>query len=175
MFILLDHSQHVIPPHSPPIQIHKPEKTHSNTQLQTNLTPSYLMVDSSTHRRHSMDTYQVSPTTSTVVKSQSTIMPLSDEDPSKVSETMLSPPSTRKKSVSSKERLFSVDSLHRTASTKSNDHLIKVATQSNDTSNSPDTPTAKRDEQKPTTIFTLTTPENVKIFAHNRILSNLIY
>lgn len=165
-FEIVVRSQHVIPPNSPPIQIHKPKKPHSNTHLQTNLTPSYLMVDSNTQRRHSMDTYQASPTTttttttSTVVKSQSTIMPLPNEDSSKVSETMLSPTPDRKKSVSSKERLFSVESLHRTASTKSNDRLIKVATQSNDTSNSPDTPTAKRDEQKPTTTFTLTTPEN---------------
>lgn len=131
------------------------------------------MVDSNAQRRHSMDTYQISPTTNTVVKSQSTIMPLPNENSSNVSETMLSPTFTRKKSVSSKERLFSVESLHRTASTKSNDRLIKLAAQSNDTSNSPDTHTTKRDEQKATTTFTLTTPDNVKIFAHSHINANL--
>ena len=120
------------------------------------------MVDSNAQRRHSMDTYQTSPTTNTVVKSQSTIMPLPNENSSNVSETMLSPTFTRKKSVSSKERLFSVESLHRTASIKSNDRSIKLAPQSNDTSNSRDTHTAKRDEQKTTTTFTLTTPDNVK-------------
>lgn len=157
-------SQHVLPPSSPPVQIHKPPKSRPTNQSQQNLTPSHLMVDSNIQRRHSMDTSKFSPThptNSTVVKSQSSIMPLPLEDPSNVSEQLLSPAVNRMKSVSSKERLFSVESLHRTSSTKSNQHLIKVATQSNDTSNPPETPPTKREEAKPTTTLSVTTPENV--------------
>jgi hypothetical protein len=96
------------------------------------------MIDPNIQRRHSMDTSKLTPTHSTnntVVKSQSTTMSLPIDNSSNVSEQLLSPPMNRKKSVSSKERLFSVESLH---CTKSNEHLIKVITQPIDSYNSPE-------------------------------------
>jgi hypothetical protein len=93
-----------------------------------------------------MDTSPNHSNNNTVVKSQSTIMPLPLNNTSNVTEQLSLPTINRKKSVSSKERLFSVESLNRVSSTKSNEHLIKVAT-----SNIP----------KPTTILSVTTPDNV--------------
>ena len=66
----------------------------------------------------------------TLVKSRSSMMGLPMSDSSNVSDQLLSPVNHRKKSVSSKERLFSVESLHRLSSRKSIEHLIKVATTS---------------------------------------------
>jgi len=113
-----------------------------------------------------MDTSRLTPTNSinnTVVKSQSTIMSLPINDSTNVSEQLLSPTMTKKKSVSSKERLFSVGSLHRTSLNKSNEHLIKVITQPTDVYNLSEherkSPT-KRDEQKLTSL-SVTIPENV--------------
>jgi hypothetical protein len=139
-------SQYNLSSTSPPIEIHQPDKSN---QSEHNLTVSSLIVDPNVPRRHSMGTPPVSqnnPNNNTVVKSQSTTMPLPLNNTSNVTEQLLSPTINRKKSVSSKERLFSVESLNRTSSTKSNEHLIKVAT-----SPSP----------KPTTILSVTTPENV--------------
>jgi len=133
--LLFVFSQHTIPPISPPIEIHKPEKISSNIPSRNTLTVSHnssLIIDPNIQRRHSMDTSQFSPTHSpnnTVIKSQSTIMSSPMDNSSNVSDRLLSPISIRKKSVSSKERLFSVESLHRLSSAKSIEHLIKVATQ----------------------------------------------
>ncbi len=173
-------SQHILPPLSPPIKIHKPEKIHSNNQSKNTLTVSSLMVDPNIQRRHSMDTSQlnpISPTNNTVVKSQSTIMPLPINNSNDLSEQLLSPPMSRKKSVSSKERLFSVQSLHRT---KSNEHLIKVMTQPIDEHNRKHS--IKHDEQKSPSL-SITIPEdstmlsqpfqNRRIYEHrNSLLPN---
>jgi hypothetical protein len=105
-----------------------------------------------------MDTSQsvpTHPTNNTVVKSQSIIMSLPINNSNNLSEEFLSPTLIRKKSVSSKERLFSVESLHRTLSTKSNEQLIKVIPPS-----LPETYANKYDEQNQTSL-TITTPENV--------------
>jgi len=150
-------SQHILPPLSPPIKIHKPEKIHSNNQSKNTLTVSSLMVDPNIQRRHSMDTSQlnlISPTNNTVVKSQSTIMPLPINNSNDVSEQLLSPSMSRKKSVSSKERLFPVESLHRT---KSNEHLIKVMTQPIDEHDRKHF--IKHDEQKSPSL-SITIPED---------------
>ena len=83
------------------------------------------------HRRHSMDTSQLLPahsSGSTVVKSQSTIMSAIPNESLMPSDQLNLPTIQRKKSVSSKERLFSVESIHRTSSTKSVERLLKVAT-----------------------------------------------
>ncbi|CAF4421945.1 unnamed protein product, partial [Rotaria sp. Silwood2] len=173
-FEIVVRSQHVIPPISPSIEIHKPEKKNLNVQLNNSLAVSSntsLVVDSNIPRRHSMDTSQYSPThspTHTVVKSQSTIMPLPRNDSNDASEQLLSPTMARQKSVSSKERLFSVESLHRTSSIKSAEHLIKVATQPSDVNHShsgtynlsePERKRSiKRDEPKSTSLA-VTTPE----------------
>ncbi|CAF0816840.1 unnamed protein product [Rotaria sp. Silwood1] len=173
-FEIIVRSQHVIPSVSLSIEIHKPEKRIPNIQTNNNLGVSSntsLIVDSNISRRHSMDTSQCSPThssTNTVVKSQSTIMPLPRNDSNDTSEQLLAPTITRKKSVSSKERLFSVESLHRTSSIKSAEHLKKVATQQSDinrshsgTYNLPEQErqhSIKRDVQKSTSL-SVTTPE----------------
>ena len=118
-------SQHVIPPMSQAIQLHRPSKNAPGRQPPNQLEISHntlSVVDPNSPRRHSMDTSQFSPThaaNATVVKSQSTIMPLPLDVPSSVSDHLHLPSMTRKKSVSSKERLFSVDSLRRTSSSKS--------------------------------------------------------
>ncbi|CAF0755721.1 unnamed protein product [Adineta steineri] len=139
-FEIVIRSQYIIPPISPAIEIFKSDKNHSHNSTKNNVTVSpnlSLTVDSNNQRRHSMDTSQFSPThltNNTVVKSQSTFMSLPvDDDSNNVSDQLLSPSNHRKKSVSSKERLFSVESLHRSPSTKSIEHLMKVATQSYDT------------------------------------------
>jgi len=108
-----------------------------------------------------MDTSQLTPTNNnnnnnnTVVKSQSTIMSLPINDSSNVSEQLVSPNINRKRSVSSKERLFSVESLHRMSLTKSNENLIKIVTQPINTSNTSERErkhSIKHDEQKPTSL-----------------------
>ena len=85
------------------------------------------------------------------VKSQSTIMPSPMISSVSATESSLSPNVERRRSVSSKERLFSVESLNRRSSIKSAEHLMKVATQSDETLK----PTA-------TTTLSITTPENVR-------------
>lgn len=143
-------SQHTHPTPSPSIEIHKPDKSNPNIQSEHNVTVSSLMVDSNIQRRHSMDTSSNQSANNAFVKSQSTIMPPPMNDSSSAIGSSLSPTGNRRKSVSSKERLFSVQSLQRTSSNKSQEHLIKGATQSDDTSN-------------PTKVTTLSviTPENV--------------
>ncbi|CAF0865041.1 unnamed protein product [Rotaria sordida] len=176
-FEIVVRSQHVIPPVSLSIEIHKPEKINSNIQSTNNnltvLSNTSLIVDPNIQRRHSMDTSQYSPThltTNTVVKSQSTIMPLPRDDSKDVSEQLLSPAMTPQKRVSSKERLFSVESLHRTSSTKSTEYLMKVATQPSSDIDRRHSGTynlseqerkysIKRDEPKQTSL-TVTTPEH---------------
>ena len=167
-------SQNTLPPTTPPIHIHKPEKSNSTNQSDNNLTVSSLLNDPNAPRRHSMDTTanhsnnnnsnNNNNNNNSVVKSQSTIIPLPMNNTSNVTDQLLSPTVTRRKSVSSKERLFSVESLNRTPSIKSNEHLMKVAT-----SNLPETYTPK-----PTTILSVTTPDNVNDFHHSKI-SNLCF
>lgn len=107
------------------IQLHRPSKSATGRQPPNQLEISHntlSVVDPNSPRRHSMDTSQFSPThaaNATVVKSQSTIMPLPMDVPTSVSDQLHLPSMTRKKSVSSKERLFSVASLRRTSSSKS--------------------------------------------------------
>ncbi|UJR28278.1 hypothetical protein I4U23_009527 [Adineta vaga] len=133
-FEIIVRSKHVIPPILPPIEIHNSEKIISNNYFKSNLPISQnsLTVDTNTQRRHSMDTSQLSlnhSNNNTIVKSQSKIDNLNKE-----SDQFLVPANVRKKRVSSKECLFSVESLHRgTVTTKSNEHLMKIATQSSDT------------------------------------------
>ena len=86
------------------------------------------------------------------VKSQSTIMPSPMNSSKSATESSLSPNVERRKSVSSKERLFSVESLNRRSSLKSPEQLTKVTTQSDETLK----PTTT------TTILSVTTPENVR-------------
>jgi hypothetical protein len=119
----------------------------SEQNAQDLLNNALIVIDSNSHRRHSMDTSQFMPNQtigSSVVKSQSTIMSLPDDESSHIADQLNLPQMHRKKSVSSKERLFSVDSIHRTLSAKSIEHLMKVATtgQSSDRSDS-----TKFDEQ----------------------------
>ena len=128
-------SKHVLPPLPPPIEIHKPEGTRASTRAKhspVDPSPNNLSIaDCHSYRRHSMDTSQLISlpiTNCTVVKSRSSMMGLPMSDSSNVTDQLLSPVNDRKKSVSSKERLFSVESLHRISSRKSIEHLIKVAT-----------------------------------------------
>jgi hypothetical protein len=130
------------------------------------------MIDPNIQRRHSMDTSKLTPTHSTnntVVKSQSTTMSLPIDNSSNVSEQLLSPPMNRKKSVSSKERLFSVESLHRT---KSNEHLIKVITQPIDSYNSPEHErkhSIKHDEQKSPSLSIIIPEDSINLSQPRRI------
>lgn len=161
-------SQHTIPPSSPSIEIHKPEKPTLTIPLKNTLT-----VDHHSHRRHSVDTSQHSPTHETgpiVVKSQSSIMPLQANESHNVSEQFLTPTMQRKKSVSSKERLFSVESLQRTSSTRSMERRLKVKTPSTDSKTSEreilkateneGELSSKLGERKLTSL-SVTTPDNV--------------
>jgi hypothetical protein len=160
-------SQNTLPATAPPIHIHQPEKSNSTNQSDNNLTVSSLLNDPNALRRHSMDTttnHSNNDNNNSVVKSHSAIMPLPLNNTSNVTEQLLSPTMNRRKSVSSKERLFSVESLNRTSSTKTNEHLIKVAT-----SNLPETYSPK-----PTTILSVTTPDNVNDQNHSKI-SNLCF
>ena len=119
-------SQHVIPPpSSQSIELLKPEKSSTSPSSQQN---TLIVVDPNNVRRHSIDTSSVSPShtnNSTVVKSQSTIMPVPLTESSNVSDQLPIPAMNRKKSVSSKERLFSVESMRRRSSTKSIEQLPK--------------------------------------------------
>lgn len=127
MFIF---SQHVIPPSSSHlIELQKPEKNSIPIPNQHN---TLLVIDPNTGRRHSMDTSSVTTTStyhqtnnSSVVKSQSTNMHLDTPETSNVSDQLPVPAMNRKKSVSSKERLFSVESMRRRSSTKSTEQLAK--------------------------------------------------
>lgn len=124
--------------------------TYSNVHSEQNFTDSSLTIDPNTPRRHSMDEPALS-SNNTFVKSQSTIMPSPMISSVSVTESSLSPNVERRKSVSSKERLFSVESLNRRSSIKSAEHLMKVATHSDEALK----PTA-------TTTLSITTPENVR-------------
>jgi hypothetical protein len=127
-----------------------------------------------------VDTSQFSPTTNTVVKSQSTIMSLPVNDSSNVSDQYLSPTINRKKSVSSKERLFSIESLHRSSSTKSIDHLIKVATTTEakipdvQTNNLPEQERKHDPKKSPSLVkqisLAVTTDDNVGYQSYSRYL-----
>lgn len=142
------------------------------------------MIDPNIQRRHSMDTSQYTSTSNnTVVKSQSTIMSSpQNTNSSNVSEQLLSPSINRKKSVSSKERLFSVESLTRSPSMKSNENLIKIVTEPiNNSPTSPDNPrkpSIKRDENKSTSLYVTspnddTTNPQRRLYEHrNSLLPN---
>ncbi|CAF1320422.1 unnamed protein product [Adineta ricciae] len=127
-FEIVVRSKHIVPPVLPPIELRKTEHRKSSKHSTSKLPISHnsLMVDNSMQRRHSMDTSQLSPnslnTNNTVVKSQSTIMSLGIDDTNPMD-------NARKKNVSSKERLFSVESLHRIAVTKSAEQSMKVPAQ----------------------------------------------
>jgi hypothetical protein len=164
-FEIVVRSQNIILPISSQIEISKPSK--SNLTVSNN---SSLIVDSNAQRRHSMDTSQYSPTAqinNTVVKSQSTFMSPQIDHSSNVSEQFLIPTPNRKKSVSSKERLFSIESLHRSPSSKSIEHLMKVAMQPSDTktTNSETYHSSEQEHKSPSlvkqTSLTIATPENV--------------
>lgn len=124
-----------------------------------------------------MDTSDLTPThpstNNTVVKSQSSIMPLPINNSSNVSDQLLSPTINRKKSVSSKERLFSVESLNRLSSTKSNENLIKIVTQPIDMINEPSEseyqrrPSRKREEQKATSLYVTSPDDSVNLIQSN--------
>jgi len=129
-FEIVVRSQHIIPPSSSHvIELQKSEKNSIPIQNQHN---TLLVVDPNTGRRHSMDTSPVTTTSiyhqtnnSSVVKSQSTTMHLDTPETSNVSDQLPVPAMNRKKSVSSKERLFSVESMRRRSSTKSTEQLAK--------------------------------------------------
>ncbi|CAF4598634.1 unnamed protein product [Rotaria socialis] len=171
-FEIVVRSQHVIPTTSPPIEIHKPESIKSNNRLAV-LPNSSLAVDQTIQRRHSMDTTQHSQQHSAnnpVAKSLSTMLPLPTKESNDVSDQLLSPTMTRKKSISSKERLFSVESLHRASSMKSVEYCMKAPVPPtnninpihNDTYIVPEqerTHSMKRYEQKPISL-SVTTPEH---------------
>ena len=88
-----------------------------------------FVVDPNTGRRHSMDTtLDLSQlNNSNVVKSHSTGVHLDTKETGNVSDQLPIPAMNRKKSVSSKERLFSVESVRRRSSTKSVEQLVKTA------------------------------------------------
>jgi hypothetical protein len=112
-----------------------------------------------------MDTSQFSPThqtNNTVVKSQSTFMSSPLNNSSNVSDQLLAPTTNRKKSVSSKERLFSVETLHRSPSSKSIEHFMKIVPQPSDAKEnySPE-PVQKSPSLIKQTSLSVAAPENI--------------
>ncbi|CAF3809687.1 unnamed protein product [Rotaria magnacalcarata] len=184
-FEIVVRSQHVIPTTSPLIEIHKPSSITSNNRLAV-LSNSSLTVDQTVQRRHSMDTTQHSQQNSAnnaVFKSLSTVIPLSTKESNDVPDQLLLPTMTRKKSISSKERLFSVESLHRTSSTKSVEHCMKAPASPtnninpihNDTYNVPEqgrTHSMKRYEQNPISL-SVTTPEHKILYEDSAISTQI--
>lgn len=165
-------SQHTTLPSSSLTKVKKVQSNESNNNV-SDLTNSLLTVDQNALRRHSMDTPQHSSsnqTNSSVLKSHSTTIALQTNEPDGESNRLLTSNTSQKKSVSSKEHLFSVDSLHRTASTKSVERFMRVATSPNnvksdstDTYNIPEqqrSQSMKRYEQKPISL-SVTTPDYV--------------